>query len=124
VALSTNQKIAIAVGVTAAIFLVGSVVLAKPVSKQALPPPRKPGLDFTTRNLDALDAVVAALVADPQQRPETLTILADQLSYYGLFAQELQLREKVNPQLRVQLATPSYGGGGATMTFRQAMAQK
>jgi hypothetical protein len=109
VALSTNQKIAIAVGVTAAVVLVGAYAFAKPPPKET-PPPRPKGLDFDTRNVDALNAVVDAIIADPQLREESLTMLADRLSYYGLFEQEMRIRAKHNPQLQLQLASSQFSG--------------
>lgn len=123
-AFSTNQKIAIAVGVTAAVVLVGSTVFAKPVSAKsketAAPPPRPPGLNFSTRNLDALNAIVAAIVADPKAGSAGVSVLADQLDYFGLFAQGLRLREKVTPSLRMMLTSISSG----SMSLRMAMAKK
>lgn len=113
-ALSTNAKIAIAVGVTAAVVLIGvKVFAAKPIAKS--PPPRPQGLHFDTRNVDAFNAVVDAIIKDPQMRPETLTILADQFSYYGLFEQELKLRAKNNPQLQLQLASTAFAGATASL---------
>lgn len=121
--LSTNAKIAVAVGVTAAILLVGLAATAAP-AKSAAPPPRPKGINFKTRNVDALNAIVEAIVSDPNASSSGIAQLADQLDYFGLYAQALRLREKINPALRMSLATPSYGGsGGGAMSFRQAAAQ-
>lgn len=98
-ALSTNTKIAIAVGVTAAVVLVGATVFAKP----------KPKLDFNTRNLTALNAVVDAMVADPKLNATALSQFADHLAYYGLQEQEqkMRARAKVAPKAVVNpLFTP------------------
>jgi hypothetical protein len=86
VALSTNKKIAIAVGATAAVVLIGSAVLAKP----------KKELNFNTRNIDALNAVVDAMIADPNLQAGPLNAFADHLSYYGLQEQEQKMRARAN----------------------------
>lgn len=101
-ALSTNQKIAIAVGVTAAVVLVGSAVLTKPKL------PSK--LNFNTRNLAALNAVVDAMVADPKLNATVLSQFADHLSYYGLQEQEqkIRARAKLAPQT-VDKTVPFHG---------------
>lgn len=92
-ALSTNQKIVIAVSVTAVVVLVGSTVFAKP---KTLPPK----LDFNTRNLAALNAVVDAMVADPNISAGPLNTFADHLAYYGLQEQEqkIRARAKITPK--------------------------
>ena len=90
-ALSTNQKIAIAVGVTAAVVFFGAVVFSKP----KLPATPK-GLNFETRNIDALNAVVDRMVADPNIGAGALKTFADSLGYYGLVEQQQKLLKKAS----------------------------
>lgn len=89
------------------------------------PPPRPPGLTFATRNLDALNAVVKAIVTDPTYEPPipperalAITQLADALSLYGLFDQEMQLRTKIDTSLRRQLVSQT-----AALSWRAAIAR-
>lgn len=58
------------------------------------PPPRPQGLTFATRNLQAIDALVAALVADPNLNASTLNIYADQFALYGFDDEANALRQK------------------------------
>jgi hypothetical protein len=100
VALSTNQKIAIAVGATAAVVLFGAVVLAKPkeLPKTVLTKPKEfptpQGLNFETRNLDALNAVVDKMLADPNIAAGAVKAFADSLAYYGFIEQQQKLLKK------------------------------
>jgi hypothetical protein len=93
VALSTTAKIAIAVGVTAAVVTTGAVVLAKS-SKSNVIPSKQKTLNFDTRNADALNAVVNAMINDPKLTSTVLNQFADQCAWYGLTEQEQKLRAK------------------------------
>jgi len=58
------------------------------------PPPRPPGLTFATRNLQAIDALVSALVNDPNLNAATLNIYAEQFALYGFDSEANALRQK------------------------------
>jgi hypothetical protein len=109
---NTQKKIAWGVGLGAGalgivwLFTRGGV----PSKKTLAPPPRLKGLNFETRNLDALNAVVDAMVADPKLGAAAINRFADQLANYGLFEQELKLRAKIDPLLKVQMGASQAGG--------------
>ena len=58
------------------------------------PPPRPTGLTFDTRNLQAVDALVGALIADPNLTGATLNIYASQFELYGFESEADALRKK------------------------------
>lgn len=68
------------------------MAFSAPAKKQLTTPPGK--LDFSTRNLDALNAVVDAMIADPNLQAGTLNTFADHLAYYGLQDQEQRMRAR------------------------------
>lgn len=112
-----QKKIGFAVG--GAVVLGGMIYLfARRASAGTVtpPPPRPRGLTFATRNLPALDAVVNAVVSDPNIGASLVSQLAESLSYYGFFEQELRLREKLSPNLVKQLAPGT--ADGATRSWR------
>ena len=59
-----------------------------------LPPPRPQGLTFAMRNQTAIDALVSALVTDPNLNAPTLNIYAEQFALYGFDAEADELRRK------------------------------
>lgn len=58
------------------------------------PPPRPQGLTFATRNAQAIQAIVNALLADPLLTTATLNIYADQFALYGFEEEAAALRKK------------------------------
>ena len=58
------------------------------------PPPRIEGLTFATRNLNAVHALVSALVADPNLTASTLNQYAAQFELYGFEDEADALRKK------------------------------
>lgn len=78
-------------------LLLGAAASAQPSQGSApppTPPPRVEGLTFATRNLNAVHALVSALLADPNLTTGTLNIYAAQFELYGFVDEASELRAK------------------------------
>jgi hypothetical protein len=84
--IKTRDKLLIGGG--AAVLLGGFIFLITRSSTSA-------GLNFNTRNLAALNAVVDKMIADPSLNASVLSQFADHLAYYGFAEQETKLRAKI-----------------------------
>jgi len=79
-------------------LLLGAAAKAQPGAGVPPPPPTPPprieGLTFATRNLNAVHALVSALLADPNLTAGTLNIYAAQFELYGFVDEANELRQK------------------------------